>query len=240
MDKSVKFEKVVKLFGQFEALSGLDFSIEKGELYGLIGPNGAGKTTAIRLLLGLQKVTSGKITVLGQSPGAKVLYSEIGYMPQETALYFELTARENLELFGRLYGIPNKKLIRKITELLEFVGLEDWGEKIVANLSGGMKHRVSLAVALLAEPKLLVLDEPTVGVDPELRQHFWSRFAKMQKNGTTILITTHYMDEASRCHRVGLISHGQMIAEDTPDNLLNLTKQKSLEDAFLKLIEKKR
>ena len=236
--QAIVFENVKKNFGDFKALRDLSFSVNEGELYGLIGPNGAGKTTAIRLLLNLQKATSGRISVLGLEPSDRQLSPLIGYMPQETALYLDLTIQENLELFAKLYGLEKRHIKSKIKELLTFVGLEKWANTVVANLSGGMKHRTSLAVAFLPSPKLLILDEPTVGVDPELRQNFWNRFAEMQKTGTTILITTHYMDEAAKCHRVGLINHGKMIDEDSPSKLLAKTGKKNLEDAFLFLTKK--
>lgn len=236
--QAIVFENVKQNFGDFKALRDLSFSVNEGELYGLIGPNGAGKTTAIRLLLNLQKATSGRISVLGLEPSDRQLSPLIGYMPQETALYLDLTIQENLELFAKLYGLEKRHIKSKIKELLTFVGLEKWANTVVANLSGGMKHRTSLAVAFLPSPKLLILDEPTVGVDPELRQNFWNRFAEMQKTGTTILITTHYMDEAARCQRVGLINHGKMIDEDSPSKLLAKTGKKNLEDAFLFLTKK--
>ncbi len=236
--KTLTFDNVSKTYGDITALNKLSFSIAEGELYGLIGPNGAGKTTSIRLLLGLERPSEGRIEILGHSPSNRAHYSEIGYMPQETSLYIELTVEENLELFGRLYGLDRSALKNKISELLAFVELTERRKTVVANLSGGMKHRASLAVALLPEPKLLILDEPTVGVDPELRQGFWSRFAEMQKKGITILITTHYMDEAAHCHRVGLISSGHLIAQGTPNALLKESQAKNLEEAFLKLIKR--
>jgi ABC-2 type transport system ATP-binding protein len=151
----------------------------------------------------------------------------------------DLTVRENLELFGRLYGLDKKALASRIKDLLKFVNLVDWADSVITDLSGGMRHRASLAAALLPRPKLLVLDEPTVGVDPELRATFWERFADMQKDGTTILITTHYMDEALRCERVGLVNHGRLIAEGAPRELIERTGVATLEEAFLKLAGRK-
>jgi len=231
----VSFSRVVKDFNGFKALNNLSFSIDDGGLYGLIGPNGAGKSTAIRIMTGLIKATEGEVDVLGYRPQDAEVRPLVGYMPQETALYQDLTVRENLEFFGKLYSISKKDLKRRITDLLEFVELKKWDKTVVDNLSGGMKHRTSLAVALLSKPKLLVLDEPTVGVDPELRASFWQRFEDMRADGTTILLTTHYMDEARRCEKIGLINHGRLIAEGTPDGLLALTKTRNLEDAFLSL-----
>ncbi|HUC96065.1 MAG TPA: ABC transporter ATP-binding protein [Candidatus Saccharimonadales bacterium] len=238
--KVVTFHRVVKEFDGFKALSDLSFSINEGGLYGLIGPNGAGKSTAIRIMTGLIKATSGKVDILGYSPQDVEVRPLVGYMPQEMALYQDLTVRENLEFFGKLYSISKKDLNRRIVDLLDFVELTKWDKTIVANLSGGMKHRTSLAVALLSKPKLLVLDEPTVGVDPELRASFWQRFEDMRADGTTILLTTHYMDEARRCEMIGLINHGRLIAEGTPKELLVLTGTHNLEDAFLSLTRRKK
>lgn len=238
--KVVIFRGVVKKFDDFRALDDLSFSIDEGGLYGLIGPNGAGKSTAIRIMTGLIKATYGKVDVLGYTPQDSFIRPMVGYMPQETALYQDLTVRENLEFFGKLYSIPKNDLKKRIKELLDFVELSRRGKTIVANLSGGMKHRTSLAVALLSKPRLLILDEPTVGVDPELRASFWQRFADMRADGTTILLTTHYMDEAKRCEKIGLINHGHLIAEGTPKELLRLTGTSDLEDAFLSLASRKK
>lgn len=236
---AIEFKQVVKQFGKFTALDGMNLQVRAGELYGLIGPNGAGKTTSIRVLTGLQRATKGEVKVLGKKPQDPSVRPLVGYMPQETALYVDLTVRENLELFGRLYGLSKKALAARIKDLLEFVNLAKWADTVITDLSGGMQHRASLAAALLPKPKLLVLDEPTVGVDPELRATFWERFADMQKEGTTILITTHYMDEALRCERVGLVNHGKLIAEGAPSELMERAGAATLEDAFLKLAGRK-
>lgn len=233
---AVTFDAVRKTYRNgFVALDGLSLSIAPGQLYGLIGPNGAGKTTSIRLITGLELATAGRVRVLNLTARNPQVRTKIGYMPQETALYQDLTVHENLQLFGRLYDIARNDLAVRIRELLTFVELSDRANTVITQLSGGMQHRASLAVALLPKPKLLVLDEPTVGVDPELRANFWARFAQMQKEGTTILITTHYMDEAMRCDRVGLINHGRLIAEGAPAQLIARAHASSLEDAFLKL-----
>jgi ABC-2 type transport system ATP-binding protein len=235
VNSAVEFDNVVRVFDTFHALDGLSFRVAPGELYGLLGPNGAGKTTAIRILTGLLRATRGRVEVLGHRPQDGALRPLVGFMPQETALYQDLTVRENLDLFGRLYGIKGSERTRRIADLLEFVELHTWADAVVANLSGGMKHRASLATALLPKPKLLVLDEPTVGVDPELRAAFWARFDDMRAEGTTIMITTHYMDEATRCERVGLVNRGRLVAEGSPAALMKQAKVKSLEEAFLAL-----
>jgi ABC-2 type transport system ATP-binding protein len=240
MNNVVMFDKVEKTFPDLKALDGLSFSVKEGELYGLLGPNGAGKTTAIRIITGLQRASGGTVEVLGHRPQDPKLRPMVGYMPQETALYLDLTVRENLDLFGRLYGIDKEERQKRIVDLLDFVDLGARADNVITELSGGMKHRASLAAALLPKPKLLVLDEPTVGVDPELRASFWERFARMRKDGTTIMITTHYMDEARHCERVGLMSQGKLIAEDTPAEIMKEAKVDNLEDAFLALAGRKK
>ncbi|MFA5860274.1 MAG: ABC transporter ATP-binding protein [Candidatus Thermoplasmatota archaeon] len=234
-DPAVVFQDVIKRYESFAALDGLTFSIKEGELYGLLGPNGAGKTTAIRILTGLHRATAGTVKVLGHKPTDPAVRPLVGYMPQETALYIDLTVRENLDLYGRLYGMSADERRRRITELVSFVELENWADASVTKLSGGMKHRTSLAVALMPKPRLLVLDEPTVGVDPELRANFWERFDHMCAEGTTILLTTHYMDEARRCQRVGLMRRGKLLCEGTPGEVMLKAGVDNLEDAFLKL-----
>jgi ABC-2 type transport system ATP-binding protein len=239
-DLAVEFKNVTKIYNKtFRALDGLNFTVRTGELYGLIGPNGAGKTTSIRIMTGLQQLSSGEVSILGFKPTDTGVRPLIGYMPQETALYLDLTVRENLELFGRLYNMNRSFLKQRVTDLLKFVNLSDRADTVITELSGGMQHRASLAAALLPKPRLLILDEPTVGVDPELRATFWARFSDMQKDGTTIIITTHYMDEAMRCERVGLINHGQLIAEAPPAELVKKAHTKTLEDAFLALAGRK-
>jgi len=235
---AIRIEGLRKRFGNFEALRGFDLAIPAGEIYGLIGPNGAGKTTAIRIMAGLLRPTSGNVRVLGQDAGDHALRRQVGYMPQETALYNDLTVQENLDHFGRLFGMSRTGRQERIDELLDFVGLEERRRSLVGELSGGMRHRTSLAAALMPRPRLLILDEPTVGVDPELRQAFWERFAAMQREGTTILLTTHYMDEARRCSRVGFLHEGRLAAEGTPQEILEATATDNLEDAFLATIRR--
>jgi len=189
--------------------------------------------TAIKVLAGLLKMTSGSAEILEIGVPNKLISSNIGYMPQETAMYLGLTVHQNLEFFGKLFGMGKEQIAGKEDELLKFVDLEDWRDELVQNLSGGMKHRVSLACTLIHEPDILFLDEPTVGVDPKLRVNFWNYFNKLKETGTTVIITTHYMDEARRCDRVGFMRKGKLIAEGEPDQLLSDTGTESLEDAFL-------
>lgn len=232
---AVKTKKLTKKFGKFTAVDSLDLEVEEGETFGLIGPNGSGKTTTIKMLTGLLKPTSGSAKVLGRKLPSRDVMQDIGYMPQEAAVYLDNTVHENLRLFGEIYGLDRKRLEEREAEMLDFVDLADWRDSLVSKLSGGMKHRLSLACALIHEPKLLFLDEPTVGVDPELRATFWEYFESMAEKGITVIITTHYMDEASHCTRVGLLRQGRLIAADEPGALTEKTGVGSLEEAFLAL-----
>ena len=226
---------LMKRFGQFKAVNGVDLRVDEGEVYGLLGPNGSGKTTIIKMLCGLLKPTAGEMRILGKPVPDKKVMASVGYMPQETAIYMDNTVGENLRLFGDIYGVPRDKIEARETEILKFVELADWKGALVSTLSGGMRHRASLACALVHEPKVLFLDEPTVGVDPELRATFWQYFNGMAQKGITVVITTHYMDEASHCTKAGLLRQGKLIAEGAPSELKSLTGTESLEDAFLKL-----
>jgi ABC-2 type transport system ATP-binding protein len=226
---------LVKEFDGLRAVDNLDLTIERGEVYGLLGPNGAGKTTVIRILVGLIKPTSGDARVLDRPAGEKELAKRTGYMPQEIALYDTLTVEENLDLFANLYEMERGRIEQRKLEVLRFVALEDRRDSIVYQLSGGMRHRASLAVALLHEPELLFLDEPTVGVDPELRAGFWENFGRLKTSGKTVIITTHYMDEARHCDRVGLMHRGRLVAEGPPEEVVARAGARDLEEAFLKL-----
>ena len=232
---TIETKGLTKRFGDLVAVDSLDIAIQPGEVYGLLGPNGAGKTTVIRILVGLTRPTEGEARVMGKKAGDKALAARMGYMPQELAVYDGLTVDDNLDLFGRLFGLRNEKLERRKVEVLRFVALEERRHDIVLNLSGGMRHRVSLAMALLHEPDVIFLDEPTVGVDPELRASFWENFGKLKRSGKTVIITTHYMDEARHCDRVGLMHRGKLVAEGSPKEVVERAGAEDLEDAFLKL-----
>lgn len=229
---------LTKKYGNFTAVDDLDLKVKKGEIYGLLGPNGAGKTTAIKMLSNIIKPSSGHATIFGEKIPEGNISAKIGYMPQETGVYLGLTVEQNLKFYGRIFGLDKVEIKKRTDELLRFVALSDWKDEMVENLSGGMKHRVSLACTLLHQPKLLFLDEPTVGVDPELRVSFWDYFNKLRENGVTILITTHYMDEARRCDRIGFMKHGRLIAEGKPLELLKESGMDSLEDAFLEFSQR--
>ena len=232
---AVETHQLVKKFGSFTAVDNLNLRIERGETYGMLGPNGSGKTTTIKILCGLLKITDGEAFVLGKKAGAPPIAPRIGYMPQETALYLDLTVHDNLRLFGEIYGMSKVDIEREEANLLQFINLEKWRNAPISTLSGGMRHRVSLACSMLHNPELLFLDEPTVGVDPELRASFWDYFEALRKRGVTVIITTHYMDEAHHCSKVGLLREGQLIAEGTPEEITKSAGARSLEDAFLSL-----
>jgi len=226
-------KRLRKEFDGLVAVSGLDLSIPKGTLYGMIGPNGSGKTTAIKMIVGRLRPTSGCATVLGEESPLSERLADIGYMPQEMAIYTDLTVSENLQLFGSLYSMEREAYLKREEALLSMVDLSERRDSLVSQLSGGMKHRISLACAMIHDPEVLFLDEPTVGVDPELRAGFWQNFADLKARGKTVVITTHYMDEASRCDVVGMMRQGKLIAEGKPGELTERTSTSSLEDAFL-------
>lgn len=232
-DEPVVIDHVSKSFNSVQALKDVSFSVHRGETFGLIGPNGSGKTTLIRLLLGLSQTTTGTIHVLGKQMPSQQVAGWIGYMTQASALYGELTIRENLAFFGRIYGLSGKHLQDRITAVLNLVELADRQRSPVQTLSGGMRQRVSLATALIHEPRLIFLDEPTVGIDPELRHAFWDYFARLNEQGVTLIVSTHHLDEAARCHRLGLLRFGSLLAVDTPEGIRQQSGASDFESAFL-------
>jgi len=214
---------LVKLFGRMRALDDLTVDIPAGVTYCLLGPNGSGKTTFIRAVVGLLKLDGGDLRVLGR-PVSQVqqIYPAIGYMTQHKALYPDLTVQENMEFYAGLYGLTRQKREERISELLQMVALSEHRSRLAGALSGGMYQRLSLACTLIHEPDLLLLDEPTVGIDPRLRQTFWEYFQRLAEEGKTVLITTHLMDEAERCQLVGYMRAGKMAAEGSPEEILRL------------------
>ena len=198
IELAIKVENLTKRFGKLVAVNNASVTIPKGEIFGLLGPNGAGKTTLIHSILGVYKIDSGKIHVLGfEIPKKKTeARKRIGFMPQELAIYNDLTVKDNILFYGRIYGLPDNQIKKRIEELVEFLKLEEKLNVIARNLSGGQKRRLSLGISLLHEPELIILDEPTVGVDPVLRKQFWEYFLSLKKEGKTTLITTHITDEA--------------------------------------------
>lgn len=231
---AVEVASISKKFGDILALDGITLRVRRGEIYGLLGPNGAGKTTLIRSIVGLIEPDSGTVTVLGRKlPNLNVL-SHIGYMTQQAALYPGLSVEENVRFFAAINGVKGS-----VKEVLEFVDLYDRRRSVVATLSGGMRQRCSLACALVHGPELLMLDEPTVGVDPQLRVQFWEQFRRMAADGTTIIVSSHVMDEAERCQRLGLIQYGRLLAEGSPAEVRAQAGTQNLEDAFLMLAGEK-
>jgi ABC-2 type transport system ATP-binding protein len=219
--------------GGHGVLHGLDLDIPEGEITGLLGPSGCGKTTLMRALVGVQIVKAGDVSVLGRPAGSAAVRSRVGYVTQAPAVYGDLTVRENLRYFARVLGAP----AAAVDETIETVRLGDFAERQVRNLSGGQRSRASLATALLGRPELIVLDEPTVGLDPVLREELWSSFHELARSGVTLLVSSHVMDEAERCSRLLLMREGRMVAAATPDELRERTGEHDMERAFLKLVE---
>ena len=222
-------------YGKRPVLKGIDLEIPRGIAFGVLGANGAGKTTLVRLLIGRLKATAGATLVFGQEPGPE-LADSVGYMPQLNALYEALSVRENLDFFARMLGLSDKEQrADAVDRAMELVGLTDRADSVMSELSGGMRQRVSLGASLVHEPDLLLLDEPTVGLDPELRATFWQHFKEMTDSGTTILISSHTMDDAAHCDTLGFMRDGKFIATGTPDELRESTGEpnSTLEDAFL-------
>jgi ABC-2 type transport system ATP-binding protein len=218
---AIMVEELTKKFGEFVAVDHVTFSVEEGEIFGWLGPNGAGKTTTIRMLLGLIKPSSGHMSVLGYDPvrETKTMQAQVGYMSQQFTLYNELTARENIRFYGRVYGLSPAELNQREEELLQMAGLAGRANVLTGSLSGGWKQRLALGCAIVHRPRVVFLDEPTAGVDPISRREFWELIYDMAKQGVTILVTTHYMDEAELCQRVGFISQGKLVALDSPARL---------------------
>lgn len=229
----VVVNQLVKRFGKLRAVDNLTMNIYAGETFGLIGPNGSGKTTLIRMLVGLILPTSGTVHIMNERIPSNKVAAQMGYMTQLSALYLDLTARENLQFFCNVYGVRGKDQKQRIMEMLERVELADRANDVVAKFSGGMRQRLSLACALVHHPSIALLDEPTVGVDPELRRAFWDYFAQLNKEGVTIIVSTHHLDEASRCARLGLMRNGVLLAQDSPQEVLRQSGQDNMEEAFL-------
>jgi len=216
---AVEVVELTKKFGDFTAVDRVTFSIERGEIFGFLGPNGAGKTTTIRMLLGLLAPTSGQATVLGYDivRQAEEIRQRIGYMSQRFSLYQDLTAGENLDFYGRTYGLRGRRLQERKRFVIETTGLQGQERELAGNLSGGWKQRLALGTAILHEPQMLFLDEPTAGVDPVSRREFWNLLYDLAERGTTIFVTTHYMDEAEHCQELAFIHRGRIIAQGSPE-----------------------
>lgn len=237
MGRLIEIEKLSKSFGEQKVLDKIDFKLESGEIVGLIGPSGSGKSTLIKTMLGMEKADEGEALVLDYKMPKREILSNIGYMAQSDALYEMLTGYENLEFFGEMKGVSSDKLKKEIEYIAEIVDLTDDLKKLVSKYSGGMKRRLSLAIALIGSPELLILDEPTVGIDPSLRKNIWKELFKQRDSGVGILVTTHVMDEAELTDKVGLLLNGDIIDFDTPQQLKVKNNVKTIEEVFLKVEE---
>jgi len=235
---AVEVDRLSFNYGRQRVLDGLSLEVPGGISFGLLGPNGAGKTTLIRLLVGLLRARAGTILTLGQKPSPRTAHL-VGYMPQLPSLYAELSVIQNVDFFARIYRLTDKtKRKQRVEEVIKLVDLWEHRRKSAVNLSGGMKQRASLACAFVHNPPLLFLDEPTVGLDPELRVHFWEYFQGLTRGGSTLIISSHTMDDAAHCDRLAFMRDGRVIALGTPDELRQATGQAkaTLEDAFLHFV----
>ena len=233
----IEAQKLTKMFGDFTAVNAISFEVKKGEIFGFLGANGAGKTTAMKMLIGISKPTSGAARVAGFDvfTNAEDIKKNIGYMSQKFALYDDLTVKENITFFGGIYGLSRKSIKQKSAVLIDELGLEKVANKLVGSLPLGWKQKLSFSVSLLHDPKIVFLDEPTGGVDPITRRQFWEMIYKAANQGTTVFVTTHYMDEAEYCDRVSIMVNGKIEALDTPKKLKQQFNVANMNDVFLKL-----
>jgi ABC-type multidrug transport system ATPase subunit len=223
-DPAISAEHLVRRFGNFTAVNDVSFRVEQGEIFGFLGPNGSGKTTVIKMLTGLLPLSRGEARVEGLDvrTDSESVRERIGYMSQNFSLYYDLTVGENLQFYGRIYSLEPARLKRRIEEIVQLNGLSPYMNRLAAQLSGGWKQRLALGCAMLHEPKLLFLDEPTAGIDPVARRQLWDLLFELSGHGITFFVTTHYMDEAERCSHVAYIYYGKLIADGTPDSLREL------------------
>lgn len=224
-----------KKFFFARVLKDINLEVKKGEILGLIGPSGSGKTTCIRCMLGMEELTEGEAYVLNEKMPKRKVLDRIGYMGQETALYETLTAEENMKFFGKLKNLSGDKLKKAIDKNLKLVDLKSESGKVVSKFSGGMKRRLSLAITLLGEPEFIVLDEPTVGIDPKLRLSVWDQLREIADEGKGLIVTTHVMSEAEKCDRVALLVDGKIFAEGTPKALMAQFNAASIEEVFINM-----
>lgn len=230
----IELSQIAKKFGKQEVLKEIDFNVDAGQIVGLIGPSGSGKSTIIKIALGMEVANRGEAKIFGQKMPNRTLLSRIGYMAQTDALYLTLTGRENLKFYAQMKGIKGQQLQEQIQHVSQVVDLTDALNRKVQGYSGGMMRRLSLAIALLGDPELLILDEPTVGIDPALRRQIWAELKRIKNDGKSVLVTTHVMDEAEQVDQVALILNGDVIALDSPTELKKKYQVPTIEDVFLK------
>lgn len=237
---AIEVNGLVKRFGDYTAVDNISFEVPKGKIFGFLGPNGSGKSTTIRMLCGVLTPTQGNASVLGYDivKEAEKIKQNIGYMSQKFSLYEDLTVSENLDFYAGIYGLNKNQRDERKKAIISMAGLEGRENNLTRNLSGGWKQRLALGCALIHKPKLLILDEPTAGVDPVSRRIFWEMIYSLARQGITILVTTHYMDEASSCDLLGFIFNGKLIAINTPEELIKNEQVSNLEDVFIKYVEK--
>lgn len=237
---SIEVESLTKKFHHFTAVDNISFQVKKGEIFGFLGANGAGKTTAIKMMCGLLQPTSGKATIAGFNLASdyKNIKRNIGYMSQRFSLYADLSLYENMQLFGTVYGIPRKELKDRIFNSLESLQMADKAKTLVYSIPLGWKQKLAFATAMLHEPKIVFLDEPTSGVDPIVRREFWNMIYEAAARGVTIFVTTHYMDEAEYCERVSIMSEGQLKIIGTPAQLKEEMQVEAIADVFQKFVKR--
>jgi ABC-2 type transport system ATP-binding protein len=240
METVVEVKNLVKKFGNFVANDNLTFEVKKGEIFGFLGANGAGKTTAIKILCGLSTPTSGELNIAGFNiyTEREKIKKNIGYMSQKFSLYDDLTIAENIKFYGGIYGLSLKKIKEKTIKYIEALNLEQYTKKMVAELPLGIKQKLAFMVSVIHEPKIVFLDEPTSGVDPITRRQFWDMIYNEANKGTTIFVTTHYMDEAEYCNRISIMVDGKIEALDTPANLKKTFNSNNMENVFIQLARK--
>lgn len=236
-DSVIVTKNLTRKFGDFAAVDKISFDVKKGEIFGFLGANGAGKTTAIRMLIGVLKPTSGEAMVAGHDvyKESEAIKREIGYMSQKFSLYLDLTVQENIRLYGGIYGLSMKSIREKSDELVEILGLQDVRHKRISSLPLGWKQKLAFSVAIMHEPAIVFLDEPTGGVDPIIRRQFWELIYKTSNEGTTVFVTTHYMDEAEYCDRVTIMVDGRIEAIGQPNELKEKFSASDIEDVFIEL-----
>ncbi|MFL0194228.1 ABC transporter ATP-binding protein [Clostridium sp. WILCCON 0269] len=239
MEYAISINNLTKKFGDFTAVDNLSFRIPKGKIFGFLGPNGSGKSTTIRMICGVLKPTSGEGSVLGYDllKDSEKIKQNIGYMSQKFSLYEDLTVEENLNFYGNIYMLPKERLELRKKELIDMANLKGKEKSLAGTLSGGWKQRLALGCSLIHNPSLLILDEPTAGVDPVSRREFWYTISTLVSDGITVLVTTHYMDEASICDIIGFIFNSKLIIIDSPENLYKKNGTENLEDIFIKYVK---